>query len=146
MDAASGEDLRVLVGETDGCTAGFTGKPRDQDAGETCLPGAFKDFLPIGIELSQVQMAVGVGQQHGFPRGEDKVSPFMILGKMAVKMRSFQTSNFQSILQDRLHQVPVSGLTVDTHDRFRAGKSDQHPATIFEFELEAIHRNEFGHF
>jgi hypothetical protein len=136
----------MLVRENDGSTAGFNGKPRDQDAGETSLPGTFEDCLPVGIELSQVQMAVGVGQQHGFPGGEDRVSPFMPLGEMALNLQLFQTSNLQSILEDRLHQFLVGGLTVDAHDGFRAGKSDQHPTAIFEFELESIHCHQFGHF
>ena len=37
-------------------------------------------------------------------------------------------------------------LAIHAQDRLCAAKADQHPAAVFELELEAIHGDEFGHF
>ena len=40
----------------------------------------------------------------------------------------------------------MGGLAIYAHDGFGPTKADQQPATIFEFELETIYRNEFDDF
>lgn len=56
------------------------------------------------------------------------------------------TRNPQPILQDRLDFIPVPRLAVDAQDRFCAAETDEHPAAVFEAELETIHSHEFGYF
>ena len=57
-----------------------------------------------------------------------------------------QSGDLQPILEDCLDLVGVHGLAIDAHNRLGAGEADEHPAAIFQLELESVDRDEFQHF
>ena len=118
MDADGGKQHGMGLGQFDDGPARGQGDARNQDAFDPGLGSAFQHGGAVGVEFVEIQVAVGVGERQG--------------------LRLPDAGYFESILQDGLHFVFVSGLAVDAHDGFGAAEADEQPAAVFEFELEAV--------
>ena len=64
MDADGGREPGVAFGQADDRPAGGQVEARHEDVGDPDQGGAFQDGRPIGVEIFQIQMAVGVSQYH----------------------------------------------------------------------------------
>jgi hypothetical protein len=59
---------------------------------------------------------------------------------VGVNEQLIQPCNLQTILQNGLDFILMRGFTINAHDRFRPGKSDEAPTPIFKRKFITIGR------
>ena len=139
----------MALSQFDHGLAGGRLSPGNQNAADTSPGSPFQHGLPVGVEFVQVQMAMGIGRARSrrhIVLCQVSRCPVWHTDTGTLDTDLLKAGDLQAILQDGLHLIAVHRLAIDAHDRFGAGEADQHPAAIFELELETVHGDEVDHF